>query len=256
MGVSVTNVKFDKDDGTGALIAWDPVTQKQRWKMARPFAWNGGTLATAGNLVFQGTADGWVRAHDAVSGKELWKFNAGLGIVGAPMSWAKDGKQYVSILVGWGGTSAAASTLLHVGWRYGAQPRRLLTFALGGNKKLPPSRLRDMTVRAVDDPAIMLDEKAVAAGNGMTFMCGACHGMQFKAGGAPGPDLRESALALSEDNLWDIVHNGTLKERGMPAFAMLPRAQVHQIWSALRAASREAKGTRKPPADAGGGGPF
>ncbi len=255
MGVSVTNVKYDKDDGTGALIAWDPITQKPRWKAMRPFAWNGGTLVTEGNLVFQGTADGWVVAHDAVTGKQLWKFNSGLGIIGAPMSWAKDGSQYISILVGWGGTSAAASNILDVGWKYGQQPRRLLTFALGGKKKLPPSPPRDMKVHAIDDVNIVLDEKAISAGQGMTFMCGACHGMQFRAGGAPGPDLRESALALSEDNLWDVLHNGTLKERGMPAFAMLSRGQVHQIWSALRAASREAKGTRKPRAEAGGGGP-
>ncbi len=253
MGVSVTNVKVDPDDATGALLAWDPVTQKSRWKIMRPFMWNGGTLATAGNLVFQGTADGYVFAHDAVTGKQLWKFNAGLGIIGAPMSWAKAGKQYVSILVGWGGSAAAASSIMHVGWRYGAQPRRLLTFALGGKRHLPPSPPRDMHVRAIDDPAITLNETDVAKGMGMSFMCGACHGMQFRAGGAPGPDLRESELALSEDNLWEVVHNGALKERGMPAFPILGRTQIHQLWSALRAASREAKGTRRP--TEGGGGP-
>ncbi len=256
MGVSVTNVKVDKDDATGALIAWDPVLQKPRWKMMRPFMWNGGTLATAGNLVFQGTADGYIFAHDAETGKQLWKFNAGLGIIGAPMSWAKDGKQYVSILVGWGGSSAAASNIMHVGWRYGDQPRRLLTFALGGTKRLAKSPPRDMKVRAVDDPTIVLDEKAVAAGNAISFVCGACHGMQFRAGGAPGPDLRESALALSEDNLWEVVHNGTLRERGMPSIPLLGRPQVHQLWSALRAASREAKGTRKPSDTKGSGKSF
>jgi quinohemoprotein ethanol dehydrogenase len=256
MGVSLKNVKFDADDGTGALIAWDPVAQKPRWSVKRPFAWNGGTLATAGNLVFQGTADGWFEAFDATSGKRLWRFNAGLGIIGAPMSWSANGTQYVSVLVGWGGTSAAASDILNVGWKYGQQPRRLLTFALGGKQKLPKAPGRDMKIYAVDDPELVLDEAAVKAGRGMTFMCGACHGMNYRSGGAPGPDLRESALALSEENMWQVLNEGTLADRGMPAFKHLSRKQVHQLWSALRAAAREANGTRKPSGDEGSGGPF
>ncbi len=253
MGTSVRFDTADPADGTGALLAWDPVAQKARWQVKRPHLWNGGTLATAGNLVFQGTADGWFRAHDATTGKELWKFNAGLGIIGAPMSWSARGQQYVSILVGWGGTAGAASNVLDVGWKYGAQPRRVLTFAIGGTKRLRPSPPRDMKVHAVDDPSIVLDEAAVTAGRNVSFMCGACHGMNFRGGGAPGPDLRESALALSEESFWQVVHEGALAERGMPKFLSVSRAQAHQIWSALRAAAREALGTRKPPADQGGG---
>jgi quinohemoprotein ethanol dehydrogenase len=247
MGVGLSFAKgADPNDGKGALIAWDPITQKARWKVDRPFLWNGGTLATAGNLVFQGTADGYFSAYDAANGKQLWKFNAGLGIIGAPMSWAKDGRQYVSILVGWGGTAGAASDVLDVGWKYGQQPRRLLTFALDGKRKLPKSPPRDTKVYAVDDPSIVLDETAVAKGRGLTFMCMACHGRNFKGGGAPAPDLRESALALSEENLWAVVNEGTLLDRGMPTYKHLSREQIHQIWSALRAAAREAKGTRPP----------
>ena len=252
MGTSLSNGKVDPKDGTGALLAWDPLAQKIRWRAERPFAWNGGTLATAGNLVFQGTADGWFRAHDATTGKELWKFNAGLGIIGAPIGWSAGGKQYVSVLVGWGGNASAMSGVLNVGWKYGLQPRRLLTFALGGHRKLPPSPPRDMKVHALDDPSIVLDEADVKAGKAMTFMCGACHGMNFRSGGSPGPDLRESALALSEENLWNVVHDGTLAERGMPRFP-ISRTQSRQLWSALRAASREALGTRKPSNDDGGG---
>jgi quinohemoprotein ethanol dehydrogenase len=254
MGVGLSFEKnADPGDGKGALLAWDPVTQKARWRVERPHLWNGGTLATAGNLVFQGTADGYFSAYDAANGKQLWKFNAGLGIIGAPMSWSKAGKQYVSILVGWGGTSGAASDVLDVGWKYGQQPRRLLTFAIGGRMKLPKSPGRDMKVYAVDDPTIMLDENAVVKGQGQAFMCMACHGRNFKGGGAPGPDLRESALALSEDNLWEVVNGGALLERGMPAYKHLSREQVHQIWSAIRASAREANGTRPPSKDMGGG---
>ncbi len=253
MGVGLRFSMSEPGDGKGKLIAWDPVSQRARWSVSRPYLWNGGTLATAGNLVFQGTADGWLYAHDALTGKQVWKFYAGLGIIGAPMSWSSNGVQYVSILVGWGGTAGAASDILHVGWRYGAQPRRLLTFALGGKRRLPRAPGRDMHVRAVDDPSITLDEADVAAGQGMTFICGACHGMKFRGGGAPGPDLRESQLALSEENLWQVLHTGVLAERGMPGFASLSRKQVHQLWSALRAASREALGTRSPSAEQGGG---
>lgn len=245
MGVSMSFVKEEKEDGTGALLAWDPIAQKARWKMPRPFLWNGGTLATAGNLVFQGTADGYFFAHDATTGKQLWKFNAGLGIISAPMSWSANGVQYVSVLVGWGGTAAAASDVLNVGWKYGAQPRRLLTFAIGGKKKLPPSPGRDMKVYPVDDPSIVLDEKAIAAGKAMSFVCGACHGMKFKGAGAPAPDLRESALSLSEDAFTQVVRDGVLAQRGMPKFP-LPAEQIHGLWSYLRATAREELGTRKP----------
>ncbi|MCE7796322.1 PQQ-dependent dehydrogenase, methanol/ethanol family [Sphingobium sufflavum] len=251
VGTDISFVKNDPDDNTGALVAWDPVTQKQRWKMPRPFAWNGGTLATEGNLVFQGTADGWFRAHDALTGKQLWQFNAGLGIIGAPMSYSAGGKQYVSVLVGWGGTVAAAASALNVGWKYGQQPRRLLTFALGGKQKLPASPPRDMVVHAVDDPAIVLDEKDVTAGYAVGAACASCHGVNFHSGGAPGPDLRESQLALSEDALYEVLHEGALQQRGMPKYPF-SRAQVHQIWSAIRAAARESLGARKPTQPVGG----
>ena len=192
MGVGLSFVKgADPDDGKGWLLAWDPVAQKARWKVEHSAMWNGGTLATAGNLVFQGTTDGLFSAHDAVTGKRLWKFNAGLGIIGAPISWGKNGKQYVSVLVGWGGTSGAASDVLDVGWKYGQQPRRVLTFALGGKRKLAIAPGRDLKVHAVDDPSLVLDPAAVAKGRGLSFMCIACHGRNFKGGGAPGPDLRE-----------------------------------------------------------------
>lgn len=239
----------DKNDGKGALLAWDPVRQKPRWKVPLPTIWNGGVLSTAGDLVFQGTGDGWFSAYDARSGKRLWRFDAGLGIVGAPISYAIGGRQYVSILVGYGGTTAALSSVLNAGWKYGAQPRRLLTFALGERQRLPPSPPADFTVNAVDDPAIVLDEKAVAKGKGLSIMCMACHGAGMKGAGSPGPDLRESQVPLSEEALWSVLHDGVLAERGMPPFPQLTRDQVRSLAAYIRATAREALGTR--PADAG-----
>ncbi|VTQ00477.1 quinoprotein alcohol dehydrogenase [Pseudomonas aeruginosa] len=60
-------------------------------------------LATAGNLVFTGTGDGYFKAFDAKSGKELWKFQTGSGIVSPPITWEQDGEQYLGVTVGYGG---------------------------------------------------------------------------------------------------------------------------------------------------------
>ncbi|MFU1924618.1 PQQ-binding-like beta-propeller repeat protein, partial [Klebsiella pneumoniae] len=62
-----------------------------------------GVLATAGNLVFTGTGDGYFKAFDAKSGKELWKFQTGSGIVSPPITWEQDGEQYLGVTVGYGG---------------------------------------------------------------------------------------------------------------------------------------------------------
>ena len=238
----------DPNDGTGSLLAWDPVRQKAAWSVPIKTIWNGGTLSTQGDLVFQGTADGYFSAYDAASGKRLWRFNAGLGIVGAPISYSVHGKQYVSVLVGYGGTTAAMSDFLNVGWKFGAQPRRLLTFALGGKQTLPASPPPDMAVHAVDDPTLQLNEEDVAAGRRLSIACIACHGIGLKAAGAPAPDLRESQIALTKEGLYSVVHDSALADRGMPQFDFT-QGQIAKLHAYIRAAAREALGTRKPAGD-------
>ena len=71
----------DPLNNTSSLQAWNPVTQKPAWKVPTPGHWNGGVLATAGDLVFQGTADGKLTAYDAADGDQVWQFDAGLGII-------------------------------------------------------------------------------------------------------------------------------------------------------------------------------
>jgi quinohemoprotein ethanol dehydrogenase len=239
-GVKMSYVRGDDTDAQGTLLAWDPVRQTARWKVRRDAMWNGGTLATAGNLVFQGTADGYFEAYDAASGNKLWSFNAGLGIVGAPSTYAIDGKQYVSILVGWGGTVSAGSSVMNIGWKFGENPRRVLTFALDGKATLPPSAPRSMVVNAVDDPKLALSNSDSDAGHKLfNVYCFACHGMDAVSAGAPGPDLRESNTALHEDSLWSIVHEGALLPLGMPRFDSLNQQQVHEIFSYVRGRARD-----------------
>jgi PQQ-dependent dehydrogenase (methanol/ethanol family) len=88
----------------GSFIAWDATTGKTVWETREPYpAWSG-AVATAGDVVFYGTLDGWFKAADAKTGKVLWKFKVGSGVVGNPITYkGPDGKQYVAVYAGIGG---------------------------------------------------------------------------------------------------------------------------------------------------------
>ncbi len=232
-GVSLSFLDRGPGDGKGALLAWDPIHQRAAWRVPLPELWNGGTLATAGGLVFQGTADGYLSAYDAASGKRLWRFNAGLGIIASPDSYSLHGRQYLSVLVGYGG-------FVRAGWNFGAQPRRLLTFTLGGKAVLPPSAPPDMKVDAVDVPGYEPSPAAVAAGNQLAAACGLCHGKNLVSGGTA-PDLRASRIAANPDSLWAVVHDGALLRGGMPQFQSLTRKQVMDIYAYIRARAAAAR---------------
>ncbi|WP_269620961.1 methanol/ethanol family PQQ-dependent dehydrogenase [Zhongshania sp. BJYM1] len=91
------------EDHIGSLKAIDPVSGTVKWEFQNPAPLWGGVLATAGNLVFMGNPEGYLMAFDAKTGKVLYKFNTGSGIVSSPITWDKDGEQYVTIVSGWGG---------------------------------------------------------------------------------------------------------------------------------------------------------
>ncbi|HEU5232834.1 MAG TPA: methanol/ethanol family PQQ-dependent dehydrogenase [Terriglobales bacterium] len=92
----------------GEFTAWDPIQGKAVWKIPDRFPVWSGAVATAGDVVFYGTMDGWFNAVDAHSGQNLWKFKAGSGIIGQPVSYkGPDGKQYIAVLSGVGGWAGA-----------------------------------------------------------------------------------------------------------------------------------------------------
>lgn len=95
----------------GELIGWDVVNERKVWSVKEEkLPLTGGVLATGGDVVFYGTMDGWFKALDARSGKELWKFKTASGIVGNPISYlGPDGKQYVAIYSGVGGWMGAVA---------------------------------------------------------------------------------------------------------------------------------------------------
>lgn len=97
------NIKPLYEDHIGVLRAIDPATGEIKWEYKNKAPLWGGVLSTAGNLVFTGTPEGYLKAFDAKTGQEVWKFNTGSGVVGSPVTWEQDGEQYVAVLSGWGG---------------------------------------------------------------------------------------------------------------------------------------------------------
>jgi quinohemoprotein ethanol dehydrogenase len=229
------------DRDTSHLKAWDPVTQKEVWSVKTPGFWNGGLMATAGNLVFEGMEDGHFDAYDAPSGKKLWSFDAKFGITGAPISYELDGKQYVSVVAGWGGTGAAFSGQMTYkeGWQARVHMHRLLTFVLDGKTPLPPQPPRAVAV-PIDDPKFVIDPKRVQKGQGVYFgsMCLGCHGLFMIAGGYA-PDLRASPVPLSLDALREVVRNGSLLSRGMPKFDEITDDDLISLQHFIRQRARE-----------------
>jgi len=126
------NVTPPKAKPFGRLIAWDPVKQEQVWKQDYASPWNGGTLTTAGNLVFQGTADGRFVAYNAKTGEKLWESSTGTGVVAGPATYEVDGTQYVSVAVGWGGVYGESARATDK-----EAPGTVFTFAIGGKAPLP-----------------------------------------------------------------------------------------------------------------------
>jgi len=87
----------------GNFIAWDAATGKIKWSVPEQFSVWAGSLATAGGVVFYGTLEGYLKAVDAKTGKELYKFKTPSGIIGNVMTYEHGGKQYVAVLSGVGG---------------------------------------------------------------------------------------------------------------------------------------------------------
>ncbi len=214
---------------TGSLMAFDPVAGKARWTVQLAGPSNGGTLATAGNLVFQGTAGGEFRAYTADTGKQLWSFPTQTGVIAAPMTYSVKGEQYVAILVGWGGVYDIAPPGFLA--RKSGSVRnvsRMLVFKLGAKGALPA--LAPESQALLDPPPLTGKPEQVAQGQGLyQNSCSFCHGDSGAAGGL-NPDLRHSA-ALSNPQLWqDIVHDGVLSNNGMVGWSKnFNRDQIESI---------------------------
>jgi glucose dehydrogenase len=97
--------------GMGNFIAWDAAKGEIKWSLPEEFSVWSGALATAGDIVFYGTLEGYLKAVDAETGEELYKFKTPSGIIGNVMTYEHDGKQYVAVysgVGGWAGIGLAA----------------------------------------------------------------------------------------------------------------------------------------------------
>jgi alcohol dehydrogenase (cytochrome c)/quinohemoprotein ethanol dehydrogenase len=202
----------------GHLAAWDPVAQREAWKVPQDQPWNGGVLVTAGNLVFEGTAMGDFNAYRADTGERLWSQPVHTGIVAAPMTYRVGGDQYVAILLGWGGAVglAAGEIALKLHTAEGNVPR-LLVFKLNGTDSIPKPQAPP--ARVLQPPPDTASAEVVTAGKEyFHHTCGVCHGDSATSGGVL-PDLRYSS-ALGDPQLWNsVVRGGSLESRGMVSFA-------------------------------------
>lgn len=216
------NVEPPKSAPFGRLLAWDPVQQKEVWRQEHVSPWNGGTLSTAGSLVFQGTADGRLVAYQASTGQKLWEAATGTGVVAAPVTYLVDGQQYVSVAVGWGGVYGL--TTRHTP---GIGPGRVLTFALGGQARAPevPAFRQNALLQGVP-----YDATKVGAGTALYVSnCVFCHGVPGVDRGGNIPNLGYSATNVIQQ-LDKYVFRGPGRVNGMPDFTgKLTPAEVEHI---------------------------
>jgi quinohemoprotein ethanol dehydrogenase len=204
----------------GHLAAWDPVAQKEVWRVEVGHPWNGGTLATAGHVVYEGDAMGKFSAYGDANGKLLWSVQTGTGILAPPISYAVGGQQYIAVETGWGGAFAfsAGELALKSQIARGNIPR-LIVFSLTGADTLPPvPPASNATLTALPE---LGDTVQIAQGKLLYHTyCVTCHGDTAVSGGVV-PDLRYSAALRADDLFQKIVHDGALEPKGMVAFGSL-----------------------------------
>ncbi len=216
-------VDFDTDNPSnlhlpqGGLIAWDPIKRKRVWGVNHINEYNGGTLATAGDLIFQGTGEADFIAYDAKSGNKLWSYFTGTAIIAPAVTYHVNGQQYVSVLAGWGGSHGLRNPPSGKAAKY-FQEGILYTFSLGGKGRQPELFKHPRIKLTGPQINIKLNQEYAKKGESLYKKnCSTCHGpIDGKAGIIP--DLATTPPEMHQ--IWhQIVSDGILAaSRGMPGF--------------------------------------
>lgn len=195
----------------GHLLAWDPVKQKAAWKVEHIGPWNGGTLTTAGNLVFQGTSDGRFVVYNATNGDKLWEVQVGTGVVAAPVTYEVDGQQFVSIAAGWGGAFGLSKHFSE-----SQSPGKIYTFSLEGKTPMPELEIPEPKPIV---SGVAYNPQDIGSGTKLYIShCFMCHGVPAIDNGGNIPNLGFSDKEKIE-NLKTFVLTDARKELGMPNFS-------------------------------------
>ncbi|MDT8400004.1 MAG: PQQ-dependent dehydrogenase, methanol/ethanol family [Pseudomonadales bacterium] len=190
------------------MLAWDPVKQREAWRVPYGPARSGGTLSTAGNLVFQGNrGDNSFAAFNATTGEKLWSQYVQTGALAGPATYLLDGEQYVAVVGGFKTTRNY----------YEPNYSRLLVFKRGGSAQLPPEQA--VAPLSLNPPPAFGSEAVLARGEEVyETYCGACHGIDGQSRGNF-PDLRYSPALNSAELFSAIVIDGVRSSNGMVSFA-------------------------------------
>jgi len=199
------------------LKAWDPVTQKEVWRVQLSSASNGGVLSTDGNLVFQGTPDGRLVIYKADTGEKLKEIETGTGIMAAPVTYTVDGEQYVAVMAGYGGVlgnfpdaEAALNKYTNTG--------RILAFKLKGTETPLPSVQQRIT-KIPEPPDMKLHADKITLGKQLyEAYCIHCHFIFGEEHRSEFPDLSMMTKAVHDD-FDNIVLKGKLSFYGMANFS-------------------------------------
>ncbi|MEE9396603.1 MAG: PQQ-dependent dehydrogenase, methanol/ethanol family [Methylococcales bacterium] len=243
-GVFYIGMKFEwllpKNGPAGYLKAIEPLTGKTKWQFPTDVPMNGGTLSTAGQLVFTGAQTGEFYAFDAENGDKLWQFKTGSGIIAPPITYSLDGKQYVVVASGLGGAYALIigdERLANVN-----QGGSIWAFALmdqeGGQEFVAPKMKAaapvELSKPAVPAAPVTTEDgtasqestetlpvndaraKQISSGDNLYHaLCSHCHGANMKSSGAAAFDLRNYP-ADEKERFFNSVLNG---KGNMPAWA-------------------------------------
>lgn len=233
-------VKAIQSVTTGQLVAFNPKTGKPQWTVNHPTPWNGGTMTTAGNLVFQGNAMGKFNAYAADTGKLLYSLDVQSGVLTGASTYLVDGEQYVAFLTSKGGAFPLVS-----GYAAGASQEvpnipRLIVLKIGGKGKLPPPPPTEEWVW--NPPALFGNPESIAMGqSNYQRYCLVCHGPGAVGTGVL-PDLRKSGTIADAATFKSIVYDGILAQNGMASFKpVLKPGEVETIRAYLASRAHFAK---------------
>jgi quinohemoprotein ethanol dehydrogenase len=215
------------------LIAWDPVHQREAWRVPLGGFWNGGTLSTDGGLVFQGTSGGQFVAYDAATGRELKKLETGVGIMAAPATYRVGGEQFVVVLAGYGGAMQKAF-VPGVAARTYQNQAQIFAFRLGGGPVELPPRVETRPLPASRYP-VDASSASIARGHDLyATHCARCHGGLWGDTPSGYPDLMRLPPGIHA-MFPGIVLGGALAYNGMASFSdVLTAADVDAIQSFLK----------------------